>query len=206
VVLNQFGATFGQSLSNHLVVASTLKLVRASVASGTAAPADVTYELARGLEGDADTHADLDVGAMAILGNVRLGVSVKNLRTPEFGPDEDREELKRRARAGVAVTGRPGAGIDQLTVAFDADLMKVLSGQLGETKNIAGGVEAWLVGRRVGVRAGVSKNTAGLGNTPFRPSGGVSLAFRTGTYLEAQYTAGPDKIRQGWGLDLRVTF
>ena len=204
VVLNQFGATFGQSLSNHLVIASTLKVVRGSVASGIAAPAEVTYELAREVDGESDTHMDLDVGAMAIIGNLRLGTSVKNLRTPEFGPDDDREELKRRARAGAAVTGRPGRGVDQLTVAFDADLMKVSSGQFGETRNIAGGVEAWIIGRRVGVRAGVSRNT--VGESELRPSGGVSVALRTGTYVEAQYTAGPDKTRKGWGFDVRVTF
>jgi hypothetical protein len=206
VVLNQFGATFGQSLSNHLVLASTVKLVRASVASAIASADDVTYELAHELEGDADTHPDLDVGAMAILGIVRLGVSVKNIRTPDFGPDDDREELKMRARAGVAISGRPGAGIDQFTVAFDGDLMEVLSGQIGEVQNIAGGVEAWMVGRRVGVRGGLSKNLAGIGNNPFRPSGGVSLALRTGTYFEGQYTAGPDKTREGWGFNVRVTF
>jgi hypothetical protein len=203
VVLNQFGMTVGQSVGSHFVVASTVKLVRASVARGIAAAADVSFEDVNDLEGDGAFHTDLDVGAMAMVGIVRAGLSVKNVRAPEFGPDADREEMPRRARAGVALTGRPGAGIDQLTVAFDADLTTA-PGPLGETKNIAGGVETWLAGRRVGLRAGVSTNR--IGERLLRPSAGVSLAFRPSTYLEAQYTAGPDKASKGWGFDLRVTF
>ena len=203
VVMNQFGMTVGQSIGSHLVIASTLKLVRASVASGEAAAADVTFEPARELEGDGGWHTDLDVGAMAMFGIVRMGVAVKNVRTPEFGPDDDREEMARRARAGLAFSGRPGIGIDQLTVAVDADLTTA-TGPLGETRNMAGGVEAWMLNRRLGARAGVSTNR--IGERQLRPSGGLSLAFRPGTYLEGQYTAGPDKASKGWGLDLRVTF
>ena len=61
-VLNQFGATVGQSIGPHLILGSTLKLVHAL----------------------GDIRPDLDVGAMAAFGRVRLGVAVKNLRTPEF--------------------------------------------------------------------------------------------------------------------------
>src|SRR5207249_413902 len=50
-VLSQFGATVGQSLGNHLVVASTLKLVHA-------------------LD---HTDGDLDLGALAMVGWARFG-------------------------------------------------------------------------------------------------------------------------------------
>src|SRR5476649_1052454 len=51
--LAQFGATVGQSFTQHLVVATTVKLVSAL----------------------GDTQADLDVGAMAAFGVMRLGVT-----------------------------------------------------------------------------------------------------------------------------------
>ena len=50
--LNEFGATVGQSIGRHLVVSSTLKLVKAT-----------------------DTHGDLDIGALGTFGRIRLGVT-----------------------------------------------------------------------------------------------------------------------------------
>jgi hypothetical protein len=203
VVLSQYGATIGQSLSNHLVLASTLKLVRGSVASTLAAPADATFEKAVKLEGETDTHTDLDIGALATFGIVRLGASMKNVRTPSFGPDDDVEELQRRGRAGIAVVLKPARVLDQISFAADMDLTES-SSVTGDAKYLAGGAEAWLFGRRVGLRGGVSKNR--IGSRLRSPSGGVSLAFRPGSYLEGQYTAGSDESRRGWGFDLRVTF
>jgi hypothetical protein len=43
IVLNQFGASVGQSLGSHLVIASTLKLVHAGV--GVSAPGGRTASL-----------------------------------------------------------------------------------------------------------------------------------------------------------------
>lgn len=203
LVLSQYGATFGQSLSSHLVLASTVKLVRGSVASGQVAAADATFERAIALEGETDTHTDLDVGALAHFGVVRLGVSVKNVRTPEFGPDDDREELARRARGGFAIVLTPVRVLSQIAFAVDADVTKS-STVLGDTQYLAGGAEAWMFGKRVGLRGGVSKNR--IGSQLLSPSGGVSLAFRPGSYLEGQYTAGSDQSRRGWGFGLRVTF
>ncbi|MES1164762.1 MAG: hypothetical protein ABUR63_03320, partial [Verrucomicrobiota bacterium] len=54
--LSVFGATVGQSVGEHLVVGSTLKLVRAVD----------------------QTHVDADVGAMVTKGAVRFGLTVKN--------------------------------------------------------------------------------------------------------------------------------
>jgi hypothetical protein len=203
VRFSQYGATFGQSVGNHLVVASTLKVVRGSVANSEAAAADATFDQAAELDGDTDTHTDLDVGALASLGVVRLGLSVKNVRTPSFGPPEDREELMRRARAGLAIVKPLTRVLDQFTIAVDADLTTA-SSVVGDTKYVTGGAEAWLFGKRVGLRGGLSRNT--VGSELSSPSGGISLAFRQGSYLEGQYTAGDDRSRKGWGFDLRVTF
>lgn len=203
LVLHQFGATVGQSLGNHLVIGSTLKLVRGSIASGLGTPAEAAFDRARALEGDAETHADLDMGALASLGNVRLGLTVKNIRRPEFGPDDSPFKLKRQARAGLAVVGRSLKVIDQLTVAVDTDLTEAATA-VGTARYVAGGVEAWTLSRRLGLRAGVSANT--IGERLTSPSGGVSLGLLSGLYLEGQYTAGSDKARRGWGFDVRVTF
>ena len=91
-------------------------------------------------------------------------------------------------------------------------------GQITESYVLLRKGEAWLFGRRVGVRGGVNKNLVEddqvgdggsavlVGRDRYRPSVGVSVAVRRGTYLEGQYTAGPDRARQGWGFDMRVTF
>src|SRR5438132_11059542 len=93
--LSQFGATVGESVSNHLVVASTLKLVRAG-----------------------ETHGDLDVGAMAAIGHVRSGAVLRNVRESSFaaeaGTDEEAMILAGQARAGIAhAAPRPGVVIEE---------------------------------------------------------------------------------------------
>src|SRR2546425_4837023 len=57
VGLSQFGLSVGQSITRHLVVATTVKLVSAQ----------------------GDTRPDLDIGAMAAFGVMRLGVTVRDL-------------------------------------------------------------------------------------------------------------------------------
>ena len=106
IALSQFGATVGQSLGDHLVVASTLKLVRAGRRGSTSGGADL-LDQADDLDVDGETHGDLDLGAMAAFGTLRLGVSVqarddagvRRAATTRF-------ELERQARAGVALTAR----------------------------------------------------------------------------------------------------
>jgi hypothetical protein len=203
LVLNQFGATVGQSLGNHLVIGSTLKLVRGTLASAPATSAEASLDRAAQLAGEGETHADLDVGALATFGRVRAGASVKNLRAPAFGTGADRQPLQRQARAGVAVIARTPGLVDQLALAVDADLTKTATA-VGDARYVAGGVEAWALKRRVGVRAGLSANTVGKAHTS--PSAGVSFGVRAGTYVEAQLTSGSDQARRGWGFDLRVTF
>jgi hypothetical protein len=179
-VLNQFGVTVGQSLGGHLVVASTLKLIRA---------------LGR-------TRPDLDTGAMAMFGGARVGIAVKNLRTPEFSDEETTLEIPRQARVGFSFKAG-NAQRAEITAAVDADLTRTPTA-FGDARHLATGVEAWLVNRTVGVRGGVGINTVG----EERRSGsvGASLALRSGIYADAQLTRGSDEARNGWGFALRVTF
>jgi hypothetical protein len=179
-VLSQFGATVGQSVGAHLILGSTLKLVHAL----------------------GETRADVDAGAMAAFGRIRLGVAVKNLRTPEFSEGLRQFELSRQARAGASVK----AGLSnraEITAAIDADLTTTPT-VVGDERHLATGVEAWLANRSVGLRGGVGMNT--IGESRRSGSVGVSVGLRGGFYLDGQLTRGSDKARNGWGFALRVTF
>lgn len=179
-VLSQYGATVGQSVGAHLVVATTQKLVRAMD----------------------QTKYDLDAGAMAMFGPVRVGLALKNLRTPEFSQGDEGLELRLQARTGVSY--RVGsAGRAEVTTAADADLTTTPTA-VGDERRVAAGVEAWLGSRVVGFRAGVGVNIIGE-NRQRSGSVGVSLALQDGLYADAQLTRGSDEARNGWGFALRVT-
>jgi hypothetical protein len=130
-VLSEFGATVGQSVGPHLILGSTLKLVHAL----------------------GETRADLDVGAMAALGRVRLGVAAKNLRTPEFSEGDTRFELSRQVRAGAAVK----AGVIGL-IRF-LPLQNALP-HWGAAL-VGAGLLTSFYGVAVGVQAGIGMNTIG---------------------------------------------
>jgi hypothetical protein len=179
--LNQFGATVGQSLGQHVVIASTLKLDHAID----------------------DTHVDLDIGAMVKYGSVHAGITVKNVREPSFGDGPDRLDLTRQVRAGAALTRQGKGRVDQVTAAFDADLT-VTPTPVGDERHVSAGLEVWMLKRRLGVRGGGSADT--VGDTRGSGSAGISVAFRSGFYLDGAYTGGSDETRNGWGAALRVTF
>jgi hypothetical protein len=204
LALQQFGATVGQSIGRHLVLGSTLKVIRGALGSAAGVAGAASLDQASELEGDAQIRLDLDVGAMAKVGAVRAGVVVKNVRQPAFSAGDDRLELGRQVRAGVALAlGSGGATGRSLTFAADADLTRTPTAT-GDQRHVAGGVEAWLFGRSLGLRGGVSANTVG----DVRPTAGAgaSLALRAGTYVDGQATFGSDQDRRGWGLALRLTF
>lgn len=203
MVLNQFGASVGQSLGSHLVVASTVKLIRGGVVSQVQTAAGNALDAANGLGLSEETHAGLDVGAMAVLGRARFGLMVRNVTEPEFGTGNDAFTLRRQARAGAAVTTGSRGVIGTATLAVDADLSRSQT-VFGDERRVAVGGEGWTLGRRIGLRAGVSVNT--LGDTRTALSGGASVALRKGLYADGQLTGGSDEERRGWGAGLRVTF
>jgi hypothetical protein len=181
VGLSQFGITVGQSITQHLIVATTVKLVNAQ----------------------SDTQADLDVGAMAAFGVVRLGVTVRDVRSPTFGAGSDALELGRRARAGAAVLA-PGRGsLAGLVIAVDADLTTArVAGR--DEQEVAGGVESWWFGRRLGVRGGGGANTAS-GGGGFGAFGATVVPYPR-VNIEGAVTRGSDSARDRWSLGLRLTF
>jgi len=179
--LDTVGLTFGQSLGEHMVVASTLKLERAG-----------------------DTHSDLDLGALARFGRAQFGISVKNVRRAKFETDAGPLTLDRQARAGAAILGRSDGWIKEMTIAADADLTTTSSLSGGDTRHIAAGLEVWIFGKKVGLRGGGSGNT--VGSKGSSASGGVSVALKSGLYVDAQHTNGTDLTRKSWGIALRSTF
>jgi hypothetical protein len=197
---NQFGVTVGQSLGDHLVVASTLKLVRGGVTSSDASGADPLSH-AEGLDVPLHTRADLDLGVMASVGNARVGLSIRHLREPEFGSGVDRLTLRRQARMGVAVLG--DWGDRAMTAAFDADLTETAT-TTGEVRRVAGGVEAWLLNRRLGVRGGIGANAVGARG--YSASGGLSVSLQQGLYLEGAATTGSDRALNGWAIGLGMAY
>jgi hypothetical protein len=195
---SQFGMSVGQSLGNHLVIASTLKLVRGGLALSSGPPTGDPLDAAADLDVSMETEADLDLGAMASFGRTRLGLAMKHARQPAFGEGANRLLLRRQVRAGVAFVAR-----GTVTVAVDADLSKTPTA-FGDARHVAAGAEAWLLRRRIGLRGGVSVNT--VAETSASTSTGLSLAVRPSTFVDAALTVGSDRSREGWNLGLRVTF
>jgi len=171
----------GQSIGGHLVVASTLKLVNAV----------------------SQTRGDLDVGALATVGSVRLGLAVKDLTTPAFSSVDGQITLPRQVRAGFALRTGGATSRPAVTIAVDADLTRTPT-PTGDERHLAAGLEAWTPNRRLAGRVGVGTNT--VGGPRSSGSAGASLAFRTGLYADAQITRGSDEARNGWGLGLRAAF
>jgi hypothetical protein len=203
LVTNQFGATVGQSLGNHLVVASTLELVRGGSTMSTGS-AGGSLDAAAALDVPLQTKVDLDLGAMAVVGPVRLGVSAKHLAKPVFGGGAGRFELGRQARVGLAwVAGQPGAAT-AMTAAIDADLTRTPTA-FGDARHVAAGLEVSLPRERLALRGGVSTNTVGPGGTS--TSAGVSLRVpKVGdAFLDGATTFGSDGSRSGWAVSLRLT-
>ncbi len=179
--VGQVGVTVGQSLGSYLVVGSTLKLEWAK----------------------SNTRADLDVGAMATLGLVRLGIVMRDVSSPEFGSGNDTLVLSRRARAGVAVFSPSSNTVYPFVLDVDADLnTAIVDGR--EERDLSAGAETWIFNRRIGVRGGVGKNTANDGGS--FGAVGLSVAPYPRFFVEGFVTRGESGIRNRWGIDLRLTF
>ena len=183
-VLSVYGISAGQSLGDRLVLASTLKLERAH-----------------------DTHADVDIGALARFRVMRLGLVVKNVRKPTFATADGPLQLDRYARAGVALRAQSSRFVNDLALALDADLMKITT-IAGDERRVAGGLEVWTFSRALSVRLGASTNTIDEPRSAI--AGGASVVLLSGaylkSYLDAQVTRGSDEARRGWGIALRLTF
>jgi hypothetical protein len=139
---------------------------------------------------------------MAAFGQVRGGLTVRNVTEPDFSTTTGGAvTLKRQTRGGIAYVGVPG-----LIVAADVDLERA-AGSLGEVQDLATGAEAKLF-RRVAVRTGFRFNT--LGDEP----GGHAPVYSLGTtvttnrslLVDAQVTLGSRAGDRGWGVAARLVY
>jgi hypothetical protein len=203
IVLSQFGASVGQSIGSHLVIGSTVKLLTAGAAVQIRPAVGASLDAAAEVDPSGETHAGLDIGAMAALGKLRIGLMVRNVTEPVFGSGPAGFTLSRTARLGVAMSSGTRGVIGGATVAVDGDLTTT-STVLGDERRLAVGGEVWTTGRTFGLRGGVGVNTIGDARTSL--SGGVSAALKKGFYADGEISGGTDLGRRGWGVGLRVTF
>ena len=142
---NQFGATVGQSLGGNVVLASTLKLIRA----GRRWRSVRFRERSRSARTRAEIstcrwrpQTDLDLGAMVTFrGRCASGSASSTCASPSSA------RARRRIDAGTAGARGRGASMGggtmaTLTTAADVDLT-TLDTVLGDVRHIGAGAEAW---------------------------------------------------------------
>lgn len=184
---NTVGVTLVQSLSEHIVVGATPKLMRSH---GRFA-------------------ADVDAGVIAWVGRFRVGLVARNLTTPAFAtatagrPDDgsDDIELQREVTIGGA-WGSGWTGISRVIVAVDGDVI-ARSAPDGDRRDVAAGVETWWMDQRLGLRGGARRSTIGDARAAF--AAGISAGLKPGMLLEAHVVRGHGDDRS-WSVGARMTF
>lgn len=201
LVTHHAGVTILQSIVPSLAIGTTLKLVRGRAAHAIVNDAGAEpIDTAEALPTHSSTAFDLDVGAMASVGLLRLGVVIRNVREPTFEtPDKTGLSLSRQARVGVALVARRA-----WAVAVDADLTRADT-LFGERRNVAAGVERWLLGYRLGFRGGVRINTVG-GDTQPVGSLGATLHLTPTFAIDAHWAGSESPADRGWGVAGRMAF
>jgi hypothetical protein len=159
-----------------------------------------------GIEGfGTRTTGDFDAGAMVSAGNVRLGITGRNLREPEFESDEGTVAMKRHVRVGAALAPRslPSGVHGPFSLAFDVDLTETPSSG-GVTRMAAIGGEYWFAAGRAGVRAGVRWSPAD--SSQRATSGGLTVRFPKSVHVEGQITKPSGAGDSEWLAGARITF
>jgi F plasmid transfer operon protein TraF len=196
----QLGATILQSVTQGLTIGSTFKYVRGRPISTGVQGLSSSDALDSAIDSDGDSSGafDLDLGVLANMGPVRLGLTVRNMLEPSFEEGTPLEvSLHRQARLGLAILPTDG-----LTLAIDADLDTV-DLRDGPRRMLAVGGED-RIGSRWAVRGGVRWNSEGAR----RPvtAVGASFALRRGFWLDAHYTRGGLDADRGFGVAMRAGF
>jgi hypothetical protein len=177
--------TLVQSIGDHLNVGGAIKGV-----------------WSEGIDGRTHGRFDADLGVMVRTDAWRVGLVLRNLAEPTFGPEViafggSRYRMERHARLGVAVFPRDG-----LTLAADADLMPLDTAD-GRRRTIAAGVEQ-RAGSRVVLRGGARAQT--IDDARPAASVGGSVAVTTLLWVDVQATGGSDRADRSWTVGLRAKF
>jgi hypothetical protein len=192
------GITMLQTLVEGLVGGVTLKYVRGDVVQAAADAQTIEEAFSRtdDLEGKRRGAFDLDVGLMADMRRLRVGVTWRNLRSPAFGETAQlRVTLPRETRLGVAVLPTDG-----LTLAMDIDLDTVdLRGDLRRVLALGG---EGRIGRRLAIRTGVRWDLEG--DRRLLGSAGLSISLRQGLWLDGHYAHGQHVEDREFGAALRA--
>jgi hypothetical protein len=181
-----------QSIGDHLNVGGSVKAV-----------------WGEGIDGRTHARLDADLGLMIRTQAWRVGLVVRNLAEPNFGPEViafggNRYRLQRHARLGAALFPRDG-----LTLAVDADLTPLdqpfdpAAPVDARRRALAIGAEQE-VSARVVVRGGVRAQTIAAA----RPSAsaGASIALRPSIWADVQATGGGDRADRSWTVGLRFAY
>ena len=201
LITHHSGATLVQSIGRGVAVGATLKLVRGLAASTPSPDLDRgrLLENAGELGGKGTNKFDADIGLMAALGTVKIGLTIRNLTAPEFatGSGNHALSLRRHARAGVALTPYEG-----WAVAADLDLTREHT-PVGPVRTFAAGTEG-RIGRKAFVRGGLRLNTVdGRGAAV---AAGASYAVMGPVLVDAHLTAGSAQAQRGWGIAARLVY
>lgn len=194
----QYGATVLQTIVEGVVIGTTLKYVRGTVATGPALEATVGDALDAGADRDGLSSGafDLDAGVMFDGRVFRLGWTMRNLRSPRFeGPAGTAIELKRLSRVGLSILPADG-----LIFALDLDV-NTADLLTGPQRMLAMGAE-YVFSPRFAVRGGARRNLEGARTT--MGSVGASIAIKPGTWLDGHFTQGRARGERGFGFALRA--
>jgi len=183
------GVTVVQTVVPNVVIGTTARLVRG------------------GIEGSPSrTTADFDAGAMVLAGNIRLGITGRNLKAPEYQAPEGPVTMRRQVRVGAAFAPRalPTGVHGPFSLAFDADLVTAPSAA-GDVRMAAIGGEYWIAQGRLGARAGVRWNAVDTGHRAI--SGGLTLRLPRSVFAEGQVTKpAREDAESEWQVGVRITF
>lgn len=193
-----FGATVLQTLTEGLVVGTTLKYVRGTVGSGLVSETTVeeALEAAENREGDSSGTFDLDASLMWDARVFRVGWTLRNLRSPRFeGPAGTAIELSRLSRVGLAILPADG-----LIFAVDLDV-DTADLSTGPRRMLALGAEHTISPRfavRGGTRWNLEASRSAVGTA------GASFAIKPGAWLDGHLTYGRARGERGFGFALRA--
>jgi hypothetical protein len=202
--ISQFGATVLHTITTGVSAGVTVKYLRgtAHVRDLDATEGEQISELLdEGDElsdGQGEGAMDVDLGVLAAVGAVRLGLTARNLRAPRFG---DRR-LERQVRAGAAFDGAAAGGLP-VTVSLDVDLRRYTAAT-GERRVIAFGGEHWVRPQRIALRGGARLNT--VGEEDRTVTAGASVAVRAALFVDGYGAVGMKTGESGWGVAARVSF
>jgi hypothetical protein len=184
------GATVNQTLVNRVVIGTTLRLLHGGF---DAEPSRTTL--------------DVDMGAMVSFGDVRAGLTARNLARPVFQRTSGPFPLSRQVRAGLAFAPRSlstGGLHGPFSVAFDADLSKTQQIDGSDARQAAIGAEYWLRKGQVGLRGGLNWST--LHDEDPAIAWGFTVRLPRSLFVEGHLTNNRQRDQREWGAGARFTF